>query len=314
LTRAVVAARIRTIRDKEHRMTQLPARFAWVRILKFSAVLAVAVALPILSNAADDAAVKDADSSFVMALAKRDKSKISKALDAQLTWTTSAGDTFGRAKALATLPMPALGDESGAAVDERSYGSDVAAVQASKDKVHVLRIWAKRAEGWRLLVYQEVTQRSGAAPPPQATTNDCENPCKGVPYTAKDDAERGIIKSWAELETAVLHHDAKNWTPHVLDDFVLISSGSAEPADKAFRLKQLNTPGFGPAPPQLAKSPAARFIHFGDTVVMIAQANPYAGKPNHITRIWVKGPETWQMAFSYQTTIQSAPAIVPPKS
>jgi hypothetical protein len=47
---------------------------------------------------------------------------------------------------------------------------------------------------------------------------------------------------------------------------------------------------------------------------MIAQANPYAGKPNHITRIWVKGPETWQMAFSYQTTIQSAAMITPPKS
>jgi hypothetical protein len=135
-----------------------------------------------------------------------------------------------------------------------------------------------------------------------------------VPYTAKNDAERGILKSWAELETAVLHHDAKGWTPHVLDEFVLISSGAAEAADKAFRLKQLNTPGVGPAPPQLAKTPAVRFIQFGDAVVMIAQANPYAGKPNHITRIWVKGEQTWQMAFSYQTTVQSAPEIVPPKS
>ncbi len=263
---------------------------------------------------ADDAAVKEADHALVAALAKGDKATAAKMFDAQLAWTNSAGETFGRAKVAAALPKPMLGDESGAQVSEKGYGPDVAAVQVASGKMHVLRIWAKRPAGWRLLVYQEVTQRSGPAPAALPTTNDCENPCKGVPYTAKDDAEKGILKSWAELETAVLHHDAKGWTPHVLDEFVLISSGAAEPADKAFRLKQLNTPGFGPAPPVLAKTPAARFIHFGDAVVMIAQANPYAGKPNHITRIWVKGPETWQMAFSYQTTVQSAPAIVPPKA
>jgi hypothetical protein len=267
-----------------------------------------------LAAPADDAAIKEADHAMVAALAKGDKAAAEKMFDAQLTWTNSAGDTVGRAKVVAALPKPMLGDESGAKVSEKGYGPDLAAVQVANGKMHVLRIWAKRPAGWRLLVYQEVTQRSGAAPPPAATTNECENPCKGVPYTAKNDAERGILKSWAELETAVLHHDAKGWTPHVLDEFVLISSGAPEPADKAFRLKQLNTPGVGPAPPQLAKTPAVRFIQFGDAVVMIAQANPYAGKPNHITRIWVKGEQTWQMAFSYQTTVQSAPEIVPPKS
>lgn len=287
------------------------SRFAWAGVV-FAFCLSLsgtAAAAP-----ADDAAVKDADHAFVAALAKSDKTAAEKMFDAQLTWTNSAGETFGRAKVLTALPKPMLGDESGGQSSERSYGPDVAAVQVASGKMHVLRIWAKRPTGWRLLVYQEVTQRSGPAPAALPTTNDCENPCKGVPYTAKDDAEKGILKSWAELETAVLHHDAKGWTPHVLDDFVLISSGGAEPADKAFRLKQLNTPGFGPAPPVLAKTPAARFIHFGDTIVMIAQANPYAGKPNHIARIWVKGAETWQMAFSYQTTVQSAPEIVPPKA
>jgi hypothetical protein len=278
------------------------------------AVATTCLSLSGTAAAADDAAVKEADHALVAALAKGDKPAAEKMFDTQLTWTNSAGDTFGRAKVIAALPKPMLGDESSAQTSQRSYGPDLVAVQAASGKMHVLRIWAKRPAGWRLLVYQEVTQRSGPAPAALPTTNDCENPCKGVPYTAKDDAEKGILKSWGELETSVLHHDANGWTPHVLDEFVLISSGAAEPADKAFRLKQLNTPGLGPAPPVLAKTPAVRFIHFGDFVVMIAQANPYAGKPNHITRIWVKGPQTWQMAFSYQTTIQSAPEIVPPKS
>jgi hypothetical protein len=81
---------------------------------------------------------------------------------------------------------------------------------------------------------------------------------------------------------------------------------------KQGRIAQLSKPGVGPAPPQLAKTPAVRFLQFGDSVVMIAQANPYAGKPAHISRIWVKQDGTWKMAFSYQTTVQSAPAIVPP--
>lgn len=290
----------------------------WGRLVPASLLFAAAVTFPSLSGAAaaapaDDAAVKQADHALVAALAKGDKAA-EKMFDTQLTWTNSAGDTFGRAKVVAALPKPMLGDESGAQMSERGYGPNVAAVHVASGKMHVLRIWAKRPAGWRLLVYQEVTQRSGPAPAPLPTTNVCENPCKGVPYAAKDDAEKGILKSWGELETAVLHHEANGWTPHVLDEFVLISSGAAEPADKAFRLKQLNTPGVGPAPPMLAKTPAVKFIHFGDAVVMIAQANPYAGKPNHITRIWVKGPQTWQMAFSYQTTVQSAPEIVPPKS
>ena len=211
------------------------------------------------------------------------------------------------------MPKPPLGDESGAQVSERTYGQ-VGAVQVASGKVHILRIWVKRPAGWRLLDYHEVTQRSGAAPPPGPGTNDCENPCKGVPYTPKDDAEKGILKSWGELETAVTNHDPKGWSPHFLDEFVLIASGGSEPVTKAGRLEQLSKPGFGPAPPQLAANPEVRFIHFGDSVVMIAQANPYSGKPAHISRVWVNREGMWRMAFSYQTTIQSAAPIVPPKS
>jgi hypothetical protein len=254
-----------------------------------------------------------ADHAFVAALGKPDKTAADKVFDADFVWTNSAGDTIGRAKVLNSLPKPSLGDESGAQVSERTYGQ-VGAVQVASGKVHILRIWVKRPVGWRLLDYHEVTQRSGAAPPPGPGTNDCENPCKGVPYTPKDDAERGILKSWGELETAVTSHDPKGWSPHFLDEFVLIASGGADPVTKAGRLEQLSKPGIGPAPPQLAANPEVRFIHFGDSVVMIAQANPYSGKPAHISRVWAYRDGMWRMAFSYQTTIQSAAPIVPPNS
>jgi len=261
----------------------------------------------------DSQDVMTADHALVMALAKTDNAAAEKMFDEEFVWTNSDGETVTRAKVLKSWPKPPLGDESGAQVSERSYGQ-VGAVQVASGKVHILSIWVKRPAGWRLLDYHEVTQRSGAAPPPGPGTNDCENPCKGVPYTPKDDAEKGILKSWGELETAVTNHDPKGWSPHFLDEFVLIASGGADPVTKAGRLEQLSKPGFGPAPPQLAANPEVRFIHFGDSVVMIAQANPYSGKPAHISRVWVYREGMWRMAFSYQTTIQSAAPIVPPKS
>ena len=254
-----------------------------------------------------------ADHSFVLALANSDTQLAGKLLDADCQWTNSAGETIDRSKLAESLPKDPLGDESEAQVSERTYGQ-AGAVQVASGKVYILRIWVKRSEGWRLLDFHEVTQRTGAAPPPGPTTNDCENPCKGVPYTPKNEAEKGILKSWGELETAVTNHDPKGWAPHFLDEFVLISSNASDPAQKSARLAQLAKPGFGPAPPQLAADPAVRFFHFGDTVVMIAQANPYSGKPAHISRIWVNRDGMWRMAFSYQTTIQSAPVIAPPKS
>jgi Domain of unknown function (DUF4440) len=251
------------------------------------------------------------DRKLVAALAKLDQAAAGKLFDTDFVWTNSAGETIGRTNVLDSMPKPPLGDEIGAQVTGRTYGQ-VGAVQVASGKVHVLRIWVKRADGWRLLDYHEVTQRSGPAPPPGLGTNECENPCKGVPYTPKNDAEKGILKSWGQLETAVTRHDPKGWAPHFLDEFVLIASGGADPVTKAGRLEQLNKPGFGPAPPQLAAIPEVRFIHFGDTVVMIAQANPYSGKPAHISRIWILRDGMWRMAVSYQTTIQSAAPIVPP--
>ena len=261
----------------------------------------------------DEQELTQTDHAFMAAVAKMDKAAAEKNFDNEFTWTIPSGDTLGRAKVVASMPKPMLGDESKATYSVRLYGPQVGAVQVASGKMHVLRIWVRRIPGWRLIDFHEVMQRNGPAPPPTATTNDCENPCKGVPYTPKDDAEKGILTSWGQLETAVTNHNPKAWEPHFLDEFVLISSGAPDPVTKAGRMEQLSKPGIGPAPPQLAAKPEVRFLHFGDTVIMIAQANPYAGKPTHISRIWVNQGGMWKMAFSYQTNIQSAPDIVPPK-
>jgi hypothetical protein len=263
----------------------------------------------------DEQAVVQADRALVTALAAGNAAGVGPMLDAEFWWTNSAGATADKAATLKALPKPPLGDENGAKVVTRMYGQ-VGVLQSSIGKVHVLRVWGKRPAGWRLVVYHEVTQRDAApAPggPPTPTTNDCENPCKSVPYTPKDAAEKGILTSWGQLETAVTNHQADVWDPHFLDEFVLISSGGTEPTDKPARLTALRRPGIGPAPAGMAADPPAKFVHFGDSVLMLSQSRPYAGKPGHISRLWVNRGGMWRMAFSYQTTIQAAAALLPPK-
>jgi hypothetical protein len=252
----------------------------------------------------DDQVVHESDHAFVEALARKDKAAAGKLLDANFLWTESSGNTLTKAQVLQNLPTPAAGFDAEA--QEHTYGQ-VAAIQAANGKVHVLRVWVRRPAGWRLLIYHEVTQAEKAqAPGP--STNECANPCKTVPYEPKNEAEKGIILSWQQLETAVTNHDPLAWAPHFADEFVLIASGATQPNTKADRIAQLSKPGVGPAPPGLDW---ARMFDFEDSVVMVAQSKPYSGKPAHISRVWVKQNGNWQMCLSYQTTIQDAPAVTP---
>jgi hypothetical protein len=279
----------------------------------FGVVCAAILALPAcrsVAGADNGPGVLQTDKAFMQAFAKHDQAAVSKVLDADFMYTDAAGETTGKARVLAALPTRMMGDESGAQVSERTYG-EAAGIQVSNGKQHVLRIWVKRPVGWRLLVYHEVKQVD-VAPTPGPTTNECINPCKTVPYTPKNEDEEGVIKSWSMLETAVLNHDPKGWAPHFLDDFMLISSNGTQVQTKADRLATLSKPGIGPAPGGLVHGQMFDFpSDKPETIVMIATAQGYSGKPIHISRIWVKQDGIWKMAFSYQTTIQSATAIVP---
>jgi hypothetical protein len=281
-------------------------RYALAIGVVFGGVMAGLASRPVAA-AGDDQAVLQADHAFVQAIGKADKTAVGNLLDADFTWTDSEGKTQSKAEVLQALPKPALGDESGAEVKERTYG-EVGTIMAARGKVHVLRLWVKRAEGWRALVYHEVTQLE--QPPTAAGTgvNTCENPCKSVPYQPKNEAEQAIIASWQALETGVTAHDAAAWAPHIADEFVQISSNSDHPIDKAGRMATLNKQklsGVGSAPAPLV---SARMFDFGDTVVMTCLHQPYKGKPVHVSRVWIKRDGQWVMSISFQTAIQAAPA------
>lgn len=271
----------------------------------------------------DDPNVLQADHSLAAALGKADKAAAEKFLDADFMWTNSAGETLSRAKVLGEFPKPPLGDERGLQVAEYTYGQ-VGEIRVARGKMYILRVWVKRPAGWRILHYHEVAlaEHAGAS---ALSANDCNSPCKDVPYPPKDEAEKGIRKSWAGLELTLTDHDTKAWSPHFPEEYLMATSGATGPITKADRIATISKPA-GPrvtlcrpmwvagnlCESQLAADPPAKFFHFGDTVVIISRNKPYVGKPELSTRIWhLDHDGIWQMMESWDTEIQSAPAALP---
>jgi hypothetical protein len=257
--------------------------------------------------AADDQSVLQVDREFVQSAAKGDAPTVGRLLDADFTWTDADGKTQSRADVLQSLPSPALGNESGAQVKQRTYGQ-VGAVMSGREKISVLRLWVRRSSGWRLLVYHEVALRQQPSTSSGSNVKDCENPCRTLPYKPKNEAEQAIIASWQALEAGVTNHDAAAWSPHIAEEFTMLGSTNDHPLTKADRIATLNLQkqtGFASAPAPLV---SAQMFDFGDAVVMTCLHQPYSGKPVHVSRLWIKRGGQWIMSISYQTTIQSAAA------
>ena len=277
----------------------------------FAAGLALGIVLAAQSGrraiaTADEPSLLQIDNDFVQAAAKDDKAAVGRLLDADFTWTDADGKTRTRADVRKSLPTPALGNETGAQLRPRTYGQ-VGAVMSGRDKVHVLRIWVKRSAGWRLIVYHEVALGRQDPAPPGPGVNECQNPCKTVPFNPKNEAEQAIISSWQALETGVTNHDASAWSPHIAEEFVMLGSTNEHPLSKADRIATLNLQkqtGHGSAPAPLV---SAQMFDFGDAMVMTSLHQPYSGKPVHVSRLWIKRDGHWVMSISYQTTIQAAP-------
>jgi hypothetical protein len=254
------------------------------------------------ATATDENAALQSDRAFGQAVAKSDAVALGKLLDAEFTWTDSAGLTLTRAQALATIPTPAITDESGTQITQHNYGR-VESVQIRKGRDNALRIWAKRPPGWRLLVYQETRLLDTAPAATAGTGKTCENPCKTMPYTPKDIKEKEVLKAFMALQTATVLHDSATWGRYVADEFAAANSNSNQVLDKPGRMADLERSkmaGYSPMPVV-----SMRLYEFGDAFVLVSRHQPEHGKPVHITRLWIKRGGKWQEAASYQTRIEA---------
>jgi uncharacterized protein DUF4440 len=261
-----------------------------------------------LAHADDDQSVLEADHALIQLLGKGDKASLNdhlalaELLDEDFTWIDSNGKSLIKSQILKNFPTPANTDVE---LQKRTYGRS-GFVRVNRGNVQVLRVWAKRASGWRVVLYQEVTMAAKSDPPPaaEAGSNECENPCKTIPFQPETPSEREAIVSWQGVMQAMSNNDADAYAPLIADEFTATDTHhdrSYTKADRLSQIKKQRLAGARSVPPALV---SARMFDFGETVMMIAREQRANAKAYFNTRMWVKREGRWQMLFSFNTRIE----------
>ena len=255
-----------------------------------------------------DQEVLETDRALVRLLSLGDKASphdylaLDELLDEEFTWIDSNGKSLSKPEALKNFPALANPDVG---LQEHTYGRS-AVVRANRGRAQVIRVWARRASGWRLMLYQEVTLVVKSEPPVAdgAGISNCENPCKDIPFHPETPSEKEVIASWQGVMRAMAHKDADAYAPLIADEFTATDTHHDRAYSKADRIEQINKQkqsGVQSVPPPLV---SARMFDFGDTVMMIAREQRANAKAYFNTRMWVKREGRWQMLFSFNTRIE----------
>ena len=260
------------------------------------------------SASSADQEVLEADRALVRLLSLGDKTSpqdhlaLDELLDKDFIWIDSNGKSLIKPEILKNFPALANPD---AELQEHTYGRS-AVVRANRGRVQVMRVWARRASGWRLMLYQEVTLVVKSEPPVAdgAGMSDCENPCKDIPFHPETPSEKEVIASWQGVMRAMALKDAGAYAPLIAEEFLATDTHHDRAYSKADRIEQINKQkqsGVQSVPPPLV---SARMFDFGDTVMMIAREQRANAKAYFNTRMWVKREGRWQMLFSFNTRIE----------
>jgi hypothetical protein len=250
-------------------------------------------------RADDTAAVQQADRSFLQAFRQKDAAAASQLLDLQFVWIGPAGKRLTRSQAIEQFPLITNAD---VAPETRVYGNS-ALVRVNGGKLHVIRIWVKSPDGWRMLLYQELKQVEKAEPPGESS-GECRNPCKEIPFEPSTPSEKAAIASWQGVMKAMAESDAAAYSPLIADEFTATDTFHEKPYTKAERLAQIEKQkgsGRRTMPQELL---SAEMFDLGETVVMIARERGRGPKDYFNTRMWVLRDARWQMVFSFNARIE----------
>jgi ketosteroid isomerase-like protein len=266
------------------------------------------------TSSVQQGAVQRADGALVEAIGKGDAAAASALLDEEFSWTDRSGKTRKKNEILEELKT--LASEPDVDKETRDFGRVVVIrgnhrIASANVDVRFIRVWAKRAADWRVLVYQETkiaetppTTRGGFGSSSGGAPVDCENPCKTVPYDPQGKAEKGIVDMWKGVERTVLTNDVEAWIPGFTDDFLFVTPDGGTPLNKADRvtmIKELKRTNTTLIP---AKVESMQVWAFGDAAVMRSEHKPLHGRVLHVTRIFVKREGRWQIAFGQQTAVE----------
>jgi hypothetical protein len=265
----------------------------------FLALLLLSVSPPII-RANGPAAVLQSDQAFLRSFMQKDAAAAEKLLTERFTWINSVGKRLTRAEALETFPSVANADVK---PEARLYGTS-AVVRANNGKVNVLRVWVEGADGWKILLYQEVTQVEKSEAAGGDSSGECLNPCQEIPFQPTTASEKEAVASWQAVMRAMAENDVAAYTRLIAEEFTATDTYHDRPYTKADRLAQIQKQkdsGKHNAPPQLL---SAEMFDLGETVFMIAREQRRGAKAYFNSRMWVKREARWQMLFSFNTRIE----------
>lgn len=256
--------------------------------------------------ASDEQAVLQADRSLLQAIGKADKTAAGKLLDAELIWTDSQGKSETKTDVLGSLPTVGNSDVEAKA---RVYGH-AGVVHADRGRLQILRVWAKRPAGWRLLLYQEVMLAEKPRPVPNANVNGgpCENPCKTIPYQPKSENEKAALAGMQAVQAAIASGNADAWAATTTEDFTATNSPDNEVYDRANRIAQLSSLAKSGRTSTPTPMVSAQVFDLTDAVLIVAHEQPPTNKTNLNTRLMVKQNGRWLMLFSFNTRIEASEA------
>jgi ketosteroid isomerase-like protein len=255
-----------------------------------------------------------ADHSLTTAIGKSDEASAGKLLDPDFSWTDRTGKTRAKSEILSALATLKADDDADIRVIDAGpvvliHGNHH--IPAQNTAVRFVRVWVKRPQAWQLLVYQETNKaeknpekRSGFGAPSNGAPVACENPCKTVPYKPDTAAEEEVVSMWQAVERTVLTNDVEAWIPNFTDDFIFVTPDGGAPLNKADRvamiteLRRTNTTLIP------AEVSAMKVWVFGNAAVMCSEHKPLHGKVLHVTRLFEKHNNHWQIAFGQQTWVE----------
>ena len=289
------------------------------------AAAAVAVLIAVLAEPraqfgpGEDALVLAADGKLGDALRAGDRSTARHLLSLQFSYADANGRVYARKEFLATLKKIAAAPAADAKA--RVYGG-VAMVTGHRksapdtDKFFI-DIWAKQKGAWRALTMQDVVLGVPNGVPEDAsaleksfqdfaTSYECNNPCRTIPYRVRSSAEQDILNAYQALDKAMIARDAEEYQKYLAGEFIHYEPG-LPPVSRSARIARLDDMKKNDVPGYLPAIQSMQLWVYGDGAAMIStHVIPDDSEPvERVARVWVRRNGRWQMAISVQTDVEN---------
>jgi hypothetical protein len=247
-----------------------------------------------------------ADKMLTEGLAKGDRGQVSSLLDSNFSWINADGRTRTKAESLQNVDEFSADSKGDMEVQTHNFG-DVERVLGTHHGERFVRLWVKRPVGWRAFIILETTipDEGYSNRPSRPNGNDCENPCRELPYKPMTAGQQAAMKTWMTLKMDEWHALKDDWPKHVSETMIDFSprmsmnkQGRLDLLTKQYEAYKDGSPG------EAVES--MKMFDFGDAVIMIAIHSPKtpSGDPACVVRMFVKESGDWKIALSAQTSIR----------